>query len=261
MIGFAPAQPAAAAGSSHALLWTAYRQQDASAIDALLAAYLPLVNRVMERISVRLPSHVAIDDLSQTALVGLYKAIVDFQPERGVPFEGHAYPRIRGAVLDELRAQDPLSRDKRKKVEHAESMVASWMKEHGNPPTEEAIAAQLDMSVEDFNLMMDQAKPWCSLDAGDGDALSLHETIADPNGNAEAGAHRHDTQQLLRAGFRQLDMREQKVLYLYYFEELRLSEIAQLFNLTEARVSQIHALGVVRLRAALAHAFPAEFVA
>lgn len=261
MIGFPAAQNGCGAGRPNDKLWAAYMEQGDKDADALVAAYLPLVNRVLERIAMRLPSHVVIEDLSQVALLGLYKAILAYDPARGVPFEGYAYPRIRGAVLDELRSYDHLSRAKRGKVEQVEGVVSAWMKEYGEAPTEEEIADQLDMSVEDFHVMMDQAKPWCSLDADNTDNLSLHEVIADPNGRSDAEAQQHDIQQLLREGFRHLPQREQKILYLYYFEELRLSEIAQLFNLSEARVSQLHALAVVRLRSALSDAFPAEFVA
>lgn len=231
------------------------------AIDALIEVYMPLTHRALERISIRLPSHIAIDDLLQAALLGLYKSIVDFDPQRGVPFEGYAYPRIRGAILDELRSNDSLSRGKRKRVDQVEVVIAEWMKEHGEMPSEEEIAAQLEMSIEAFNQLMDEAKPLCSLDAGGADNMPLHETIADPNGGSEEGAHRHDLQDLLRIGFRKLDQREQKILYLYYFEELRLSEIALLFDLSEARISQIHALSVVRLRAVLLAHFPSEFAA
>jgi RNA polymerase sigma factor FliA len=261
MIDFPETKPGCGTEHSNEVLWRAYKSTESVVVDELIEAYLPLVNRVLERIAIRLPSHVVIEDLSQAALLGLYKSIIAFDPERGVPFEGYAYPRIRGAVLDELRACDHLSRNKRGKVEQVEEVVSVWIKEYGEAPTEEEIATQLEMSVEDFHLMMDQAKPWCSLDAEDSDSLSLHEVIADPNGESDNEAHQHDVQQLLREGFRHLTQREQKVLYLYYFEELRLSEIAQLFNLSEARVSQIHALAVVRLRAALSNAFPSEFFA
>ncbi len=261
MIGFSPAKPAVAAAKPHAALWEAFREGEADAVDALIEAYMPLTHRALERISIRLPPHIAVDDLLQAALVGLYKSIVDFDPQRGVPFEGYAYPRIRGAIFDELRSNDSLSRSKRKQVGRVEAVIAEWMKDHGEMPSEEEIAAQLEMSVEKFNQLMDEAKPLCSLDVGGTDNVPLYETIADSNGASEDGAHRHDLQRLLRIGFRKLDQREQKILYLYYFEELRLSEIALLFGLTEARISQIHALAVVRLRAVLLARFPSEFAA
>lgn len=242
-------------------LWETFWAQGGETIDPLIETYIPLTHRVLERISIRLPSHIPVEDLSQAALLGLYKSIMDFQPDRGVPFEAYAYPRIRGSVLDELRSNDYLSRGKRNRVDQVEAVVIEWMKEHEEMPSEEDIATVLEISVDELNKLMDQAKPWCSLDASTGDERSMQETIADPNTDSEETAHRTDMQELLRAGFKKLDSREQKILYLYYFEELRLSEIAGLFNLTEARISQIHALSVVRLRAALSDDFPTEFAA
>ncbi len=262
MIAFPPVQPSTPARNPHADLWAHYHGSQAGALDALIKAYLPLVNQVLERVSMRLPTHVPVEDLSQTALIGLYKAIVDYDPGRGIPFEGYAYPRIRGAVLDELRSSDHLSRGKREKVGQVERIITDWVAEHGETPSEEEIAGQLGMSVGDFNQMMDEAKPWCSLDATDGDdGTSMYELVADPAADTSEGLYQHDLQDILREGFRHLDQREQKILYLYYFEDLRLSEIAALFNLSEARISQIHALSVVRLRAILAERFPSEFVA
>ena len=246
---------------THAELWLAYGDKNAPALDALIEAYLPLVNRVLDRIAIRLPSHVVVEDLAQTALIGLYKSIVDFDVDRGVPFEGYAYTRIRGAVLDELRANDHLSRSKREKVERIESIVAAWTAEHGEVPSNAEIAGELGLSEDAFCRLLDEAKPWCSLDAAESIDRSMHEMLADPQADAVRGIQQHDLQQLLREGFRHLDAREQKILYLYYFEELRLSEIAAIFNLSEARISQIHALSVVRLRSVLAHEFPNEFVA
>ncbi|MBN2164444.1 MAG: FliA/WhiG family RNA polymerase sigma factor [Pontiellaceae bacterium] len=261
MIAFPKSSPESWDHLSHIVLWTEYLNNGKLAVDALIHAYLPLVNRVLERISMRLPSHVALEDLSQSALIGLYKSIVDFDPERGIPFEGYAYPRIRGAVLDELRSNDHLSRGKREKVERIETIIATWVAEYGELPTDVEIAAELGLSEDEFCRLMDEAKPWCSLDAAESVDRSLHETLADPAADAVSGIHKHDLQQLLREGFRHLDTREQKILYLYYFEDLRLSEIAALFNLTEARISQIHALSVIRLRTALSSRFPNEFVA
>jgi RNA polymerase sigma factor for flagellar operon FliA len=258
------ATPAAVSPSEDrnvSLLWDAYRQTGDDAIEALIKAYLPLTQRVLERVSMRLPSHIAVEDLSQAALVGLYKAILDFDSTRGVPFEGYAYPRVRGAVLDELRSNDSLSRSKRARVSQAEKVVAEWMRVHDEMPSDEDIAGEMGMDVDEFHRLMDEAKPLCSLDAGGVDDMPLHEVIADPNGASDHDAQRGDIQRLLRAGFRHLDQRAQKILYLYYFEELRLSEIAALFSLTEARISQIRALSVIRLRGVLRERFPTEFVA
>ncbi len=258
MMGFAPAK-SSAPESSIETLWAAYDAQTGEGIDRLIEAYLPFVHRVVKRVAMRLPPHVAQDDLSQVALMGLYKSIVEFKPERGIPFEGYAHQRIRGAILDELRSNDHLSRGKRAKVDQVESIIVNWMKTHQEMPSEEIIAAELGLSVTAFNRLMEESRPWCSLDAGDAENIPLSETIADPENRGDEQTRTHDMQKLLREGFKTLDMREQKILYLYYFEDLRLSEIAELFNLSEARISQIHALSVVRLRAVLTHQFPQEF--
>lgn len=258
MIGFATAEPTCTE-ETLAGLWKAYWDKGAECIDRLIEAYLPFVHRVLKRIAIRLPSHIAQEDLAQVALMGLYKSILDFKPQRGVPFEGYAYRRIRGAILDELRANDHLSRGKRAKVDQVESIIVDWMKEHRTMPSEEDIAAQLGLTVSAFHQLMDEAKPWCSLDVADADDVPLCETIADPSASSDKNVQNHDMQKLIREGFRELEMREQKILYLYYFEDLRLSEIAELFNLSEARISQIHALSVVRLRAVLTDSYPDEF--
>lgn len=258
MIDFAKVKSGSTAKES---LWAAYSEFGDRSVDALVEAYFPLARKALERISMRLPAHVATEDLFQAALLGLYKAIVAFQPQRGIPFDGYAYPRIRGAILDELRSNDSLSRGKRSQVDKVEKVICEWMQKTGEMPSSEEIAGQLGMDVPAFNQLMDEAKPWCSLDSTGTDELPLHETIADPNGCSEEVAIQHDRQEMLRAGFRHLEMREQKILYLYYFEELRLSEIAALFNLTEARISQIHSLAVVRLRAAISSDYPSDFAA
>lgn len=236
---------------SHAELWEAYWREGESAQDALLEAYLPLTRRVLERISIRLPSYVSVKDLSQAALLGLYKSLRSFDPDRQVPFEAYAYPRIRGAVLDELRSADYLSRGRRTRVDKVEAAICDWMHEYSCMPTEEQICNRLEMSLESFHQLMDQAKPWCSLDAEDEENASLYNIVSDTQSPSDAAAQGRDVRHLLREAFRQLDMREQKILYLYYFEELRLSEIAELYDLSEARISQIRALSLLRLRAAL----------
>lgn len=237
---------------SFAELWMGYHENQDGALDALLNAYLPLTSRVLERVSMRVPPHIAVEDLSQAALLGLYNALLDFNPHRGIPFEGYAYPRIRGAIMDELRSMDFLSRRDRSKVDRIDAVIAEWLQEHDEMPSEEQIAEQLEMSLESLHRLLDHAKPWLSLDAESSQESLMHEMLADPHAKAPDGSSQAgDMRLLLREAFRQLDMREQKILYLYYFEELRLSEIAALYELTEARISQIHALSISRLRASL----------
>lgn len=237
---------------SHVELWEAFWRDEEGAIEHLLDAYLPLTRRILERISIRLPAHVAVQDLSQVALMGLYKALNSFKPHLRVPFEAYAYPRIRGAVIDELRAGDFLPRSRRAQLHKIEQVINDWMVEHQQMPSEEDICKKMEMSADEFGSLMDRAKPWCSLDADDDEFGSLHDSIADAcQVSSSTSSQRNDIRSVLRDAFRILELREQKILYLYYFEELRLSEIATLYDLTESRISQIRALSVLKLRAAL----------
>jgi len=261
MIQVAPAPTKTYDNLSHIELWNAYWENGEAAINELLEAYLPLAHRILERISIRLPSHVAVEDLSQVSLLGLYKAITSFEPHRGIPFEGYAYPRVRGAILDELRSNDFLSRHKRSQMERIEEVISQWLQRHGEMPNEDIIAQEMNITIAELNSIIDLAKPWCSLDAVDDDHAQLYECLADPNAGASSdNAQKRDVRRVLREAFRQLEMREQKILYLYYFEELRLSEIASLYGISEARISQIRALSMLRLRAAMRNYQMQDFV-
>ncbi|MFH0880569.1 MAG: FliA/WhiG family RNA polymerase sigma factor, partial [Lentisphaerota bacterium] len=231
-------------------------QQSDEAISDLIENYLPFVHRVLERLAIHLPSHVALEDLLQAALVGLFQAIEHFDPHQGVAFEAFAYRRIRGAILDELRAADRISRSNRAQVRKIEQAIRLWAQEHGSAPGEDDLAGLVGMTSEALNLLLDRAQPWLSLDEmvleGDSRSVPLKEVIADPRAiMPDQAAQKGDLNHCLHKAFLQLTSREQKILYLYYYEELRLSEIAALYDLTEARICQLHALALAKLRAVL----------
>jgi RNA polymerase sigma factor for flagellar operon FliA len=222
----------------------------------LVEALLPLVNRVIERTTVHLPSHIAIEDLFQSGTMGLYQAILRFNPELGLRFDAFAYPRIRGAILDELRAMDHLSRSCRSHLKKMESVIAKWTQERGMSPTEEELAREMGMTPSELSAMLDRAGPLLSMDdviVRNGDRLvALREILADPKTDSpEEALERDEMWKHLRSAFLRLSPREQKILYLYYFEELRLSEIGVLYDLTESRICQIHSLALTRLKAYL----------
>jgi RNA polymerase sigma factor for flagellar operon FliA len=238
--------------------WDAYwkNPDDSNALSVLMEKQLPLVYSVLERISITLPPHVAIEDLLQSAALGLYHALTRFDPQRGYKFSSFAYPRIRGAILDELRQMDYLSRSTRSQLRKVETAIREWTQEHGETPDEEEIAESLGMRAEYISTLIARSQPWLSLDSvmmsGDGGEMTLKDVLADSSIIApDEETERNDMWRELREAFLLLTAREQKVLYLYYYEELRLSEIAQLYELTEARICQIHALAVAKLKAAL----------
>ena len=239
-------------------LWREYRENPDSgdALSQLVDMMLPFVHRVLERMSINLPSHVEIEDLLQSATVGLYHAINRFDPKQGISFEGFAYPRIRGAVLDELRSLDHVSRSCRAQLKKIEQTICEWIQKHREHSREDELAKEMGMTVSELSGLLDRAQPWLSLDdvklQADGGGVSLKDVLADTQAVLpDQEAQREDMRRYLRQAFKQLGSREQKILYLYYFEELRLSEIAILYELTEARICQIHALAIAKLKATL----------
>lgn len=246
---------------AQAELWQEYwdNPESGDALARLVDAMLPFVHRVLERMSINLPSHVEVEDLLQSATVGLYHAINRFDPKQGISFEAFAYQRIRGAVLDELRSLDHVSRSCRAQLKRVEQTICEWIQKHRDHPREEELAKEMGMTVSELAGLLDRAQPWLSLDdvklQTEGGGYSLKDVLADTQSvMPDQEAQREDMRRYLRRAFRELGSREQKILYLYYFEELRLSEIAILYELTEARICQIHALAIAKLKAALGSA-------
>ena len=243
----------------HKTLWFAY-WQDRSSSDAkarLMEVWMPLVHTLLTRIAIRLPPHVSREDLLQSALIGLYGAIERFKPDMTAGFESFACHRIRGAMLDELRKNDYISRGVRARLRKVENAIEESIRQNGTPPEDAELSTLLGMTQDELTRTLDSARPWLSLDqtisseSSEGETL-LRDVVA--NDQAEDPAHeaaREDMHRRLRAAFRCLTPREQKILYLYYYEDLRLKEIATLFEITEARVCQIHAMCILRLKAAI----------
>ncbi len=246
------------AGLEHSELWNDFWRAagSGSALNGLMEAYTPLVHRVLERISIRLPPHVDVADLLQSALVGLYNAINRFDPAHGVQFETFARPRIQGAVMDELRAMDHVSRSTRALLQRIEKAICDWQIKHHAPPGEADLAHVLEISPEELAAALAQGQPFLSLDKNvmqqDDNPLSLKDILADVQTLApDEIAARNEMRVHLRKAFLALSVREQQVLYLFYFQELRLSEIAEVYEVTAARICQIHAMAVLKLRALL----------
>jgi RNA polymerase sigma factor for flagellar operon FliA len=243
---------------AHSDLWQDYwrNPESGDAVSRLVEAFSPYVHRVLGRMAIQLPSHLAMEDLLQAAMVGLYQAIERYNPDRGVGFESFAYRRIRGAILDELRSLDYVSRSSRAKIRRVEAALQEWLQQHGAPPTEQELADVVGMEREKLALLLDEAQPWLSLDEsviiGDQRNISRQEMLADTRSvMPDAQAVKKDLLHSMRHAFLELDAREQKMLYLYYYEELRLSEIAAIYELSEARICQIHALAMAKLKAIL----------
>jgi RNA polymerase sigma factor for flagellar operon FliA len=240
----------------HRSLWEEY-WADRAAPDAagkLMDAFLPLVRKVFRRISIRLPSHVEREDLLQSALVGLFEAIERFDPERAVSFDAYASKRIRGAILDEMRRDDTLSRNDRAQIKKIKSAITDLTGGMGRAPLDEEISEKTGIELEKMRRLMEWASPMVYLDdvimgSGGGSSISLKDLLRSDDSSPFDEAEKNDLLGHLCRAFKELADREQKVLYLYYREFLRLKEIAELFQLSEARICQIHSMALVKLRA------------
>ena len=237
-------------------LWQRYHlAADPEVENTLVEGYLPLVRTVVGRVAMTLPAHVCAEDLFSAGLVGLLQAVRSFSPDGGASFETFARFRIRGAVLDELRRLDWVPRlvhDKARKIQNAISALEQLQ---DGPPAEDEIAAALGIRLGEYRDWLQEVRPvaFVCLDAApraDGpEGVTQHDSIADDSQeNPYDSAARSDLKELIAQRIRQLPPVQQKVLALYYFEDLRLREIAEAFGLTESRISQIHSQAILAIR-------------
>nr|WP_198048352.1 FliA/WhiG family RNA polymerase sigma factor [Saccharomonospora iraqiensis] len=266
MDGSAPDGPArtdgadAEAESTIAALWREFgRSPDQRVRDRLVLHYAPLVKYVAGRVGTGLPSHVDVSDLVQSGIFGLVDAIEKFDPERGLRFETYAMQRIRGAILDDLRAQDwvpRVIRSRAREVERAHDRLGARLR---RTPTDSEVAAELGVSVRELRDLYGQLRltsvvalddlVGANTETGPGTAAETlpDEDAVDP---ATVLVDRDNRRQLAEA-IAQLNERDRIVVSLYYFESLTLAEIGRVLGVTESRVSQLHTRAVLRLRAKL----------
>ena len=215
--------------------------------------YLPLVHSIVNRLHAALPPHVEIDDLISVGLVGLVQAHRRYDASVGATFGTYAAGRIRGAVLDELRRSDWMGRSCRSKARMVSDAISTFEQAQGRPATEADIAGELGLSAEEYAGLLDEVKPICyvNLDAStdSGEADMMHEVIADERAvTASEAASKREMAALVAERIQQMPDMTRKVLAMYYFEEMRLSEIAKCFGVTESRICQINAHAILCLR-------------
>jgi RNA polymerase sigma factor FliA len=249
--------PARAEGSSpQHELWQRYHStSDPGTENTLVEGYLPLVRTVVGRVAMTLPAHVCAEDLYSAGLVGLLQAVRSFSPDGGASFETFARFRIRGAVLDELRRLDWVPRlvhDKARKIQNAINELEQRL---DRPPEEAEVAAALGLGLEEYQDWLQEVRPiaFVCLDAAphadSPDSVTQHDSIPDDSQEDPCDyASRSELKDLIAQRIRQLPPVQQKVLALYYFEDLRLREIAEAFGLTESRISQIHSQAILAIR-------------
>ena len=252
-----------AASTDTQSLWLEFRRtQDKALRDRLILTYAPLVKYVAGRLGSGLPAHVDEGDLVSYGLLGLIGAIERYDPERDIKFETYAMSRIKGAIIDELRALDWVPRSVRSRAREIERAIAELESRLGRAPTDEEIAQKIGISVDELeeSLTDISRSSIAALDelwsaTGEGDQISLLDTLEDTSGPRPAEAlDETELREALADAIARLPEREKLVVTLYYYEELTLREIGEVLGVTESRVSQLHTKAVLRLKARLAGA-------
>ena len=224
--------------------------------NALIRQYQPLVRRLAHQMIAKLPANVELDDLVQVGMIGLTDALSRFDTAQGVQFETFATQRIRGAMLDELRGNDYLSRGTRKQQRSIESAVHKLEQRMGRAPVESEIAREMGITLLEYQELLGKVRGTqlvyledMSGDDGDQDFLDRH--VADESFNPLAQLQDNRMREALVAGIKMLPEREQYVMSMYYEHDMNLKEIAAVLKVTESRVCQLHSQSIARLRVKL----------
>jgi RNA polymerase sigma factor for flagellar operon FliA len=237
--------------------WSRYRKYQTVEIrQKLLNKYLPLVRNVAARMAMGFPRSVELSDLINTGVIGLIEAFGNFDPGRGVKFETYAVPRIRGAILDELRALDWVPRSTRAKSREIERAVVSLENKLGRQPEKKELARQLRITEKELNMALDDVSSTniLSLDEvvypdDDNRQVPRIETVKDTTAHSVLGEiEKGELRSFLVVAMDRLTPQEKLVIALYYYEELTLKEIGEVMSISESRVSQIHTRAVMKLR-------------
>jgi RNA polymerase sigma factor FliA len=242
-------------------LWLEYRRTGDQAIrDRLILTYAPLVKYVAGRLGSGLPAHVDEGDLVSYGLLGLMGAIERYEPDRDVKFETYAIARIKGAIIDELRAMDWVPRSVRSRAREIERAIAELEAKLGTAPTDEQIAAKVGITVEELEESLAEIarssiaaldELW-TVSGGDGDQIALIDTIEDADApDPQRSLSQTEMREAIADAIARLPEREKLVVTLYYYEELTLREIGEVLGVTESRVSQLHTKAILRLKARL----------
>jgi RNA polymerase sigma factor for flagellar operon FliA len=249
-----------------AQVWQAYRAEPTVELrNQLVEHYLPLVKYNAERIWSRLPDGVELDDLISAGVFGLMDAIDAFDVHRGVKFETYCVPRIRGAMLDELRTMDWVPRLVRSKASRLEESRKALEAQLGRPPSPDEMAGQLGVSLEEYEQLVGEAtavslvslnKKWYETDS----YKDVREIDILEDKKSEDPTHRIQNRDLMRLVTRGLNRNERLIIILYYYEDMTMKEIGATLDLSESRVSQMHSSIVARLQSQLSKRRP-EFSA
>ena len=227
--------------------------------EEVIKRYSPMIKYVANRIAMRLPPHIEVDDLISVGVLGLMDAISKYDSSRGAKFKTYAEFRVRGAILDELRAMDWVPRSIRQKASNVDKVVQKLQAKLSRSPEDEEVAEEMGISLDQFHDTLNETKsiPIFSLeDLGiakeSGEQQSLLDCLA---GKADADPQTQirliELKEIIAKAIDALPEKERLMVSLYYYEELTMKEIGAVLEITESRVSQIHSKAVYRLRTKL----------
>jgi RNA polymerase sigma factor FliA len=228
--------------------------------ERLIIEHMPQVQLIARRIHETLPGSVCLDDLVSSGVVGLIMAIDNYDSRQAVKLKTYAEYKIRGAILDSLRSMDWASRHRRKKYKEIENAISSAEKKLKRPPTEEEIAAELNLTLAEYRarLVEVQGLTLGSLEMtiGPDQGQDLLSIIPSEDELPSATVERAELERLIARAIDQLPELEKLILALYYQEELTLREIGDIVNLRVSRVSELKTTSILRLRAYVAQQWP-----
>jgi RNA polymerase sigma factor for flagellar operon FliA len=227
--------------------------------ERLILEHLPQVRLIARRIQERLPESISLDDLISTGVLGLISAIDNFDPSHNVKLKTYAEYKIRGAILDSLRGLDWAPRQKRRRAKQIEAAIAAAEQRIKRAPTEEEIAAELGISIDEYHEWLVEIRGLnvASLEyAGTDHGKDLLHYLPDSGDLPSETLERSELERLLSHTIERIPAIERTVLSLYYREELTLREIAEVVNLHESRISQLKSQAILRLRGSIAEQWP-----
>jgi RNA polymerase sigma factor FliA len=223
--------------------------------DELVVSHLPLVKFIVDRIASSLPPHLDREDMRSAAVIGLISAAERFDPARGVQFKTFAEQRIRGTSMDELRAQDWLTRSLRDKFKKLEKEFSQLEQRLGRNPSSDEVAVAMGLELKDYFRLLEEIHllSFVSLDDAwhdeDGAPFGLLDVLEDKGTESpQSQMIARQTVERLAEAIDNLPEKERIVITLYYYEELNLKEIGAVLDLTESRISQLHSQAIIRLR-------------
>ena len=224
--------------------------------EAVIKEYAPMVKYVANRIAMRLPPHIEVDDLMSVGVLGLIDAIDKYDSSRGAKFKTYAAFRVRGAILDELRSMDWVPRSVRQKASAMDGVIQKLQNKLGRPPEDEEIAESMGINLDELFTMLNETKSMPILSLEDlgiakesGEQQSLLDCLAGKgDADPQTQLRLNELKGIIAKAIDTLPEKERLMISLYYYEELTMKEIGEVLGITESRVSQIHSKAVFRLR-------------